>query len=446
MSLQAVILAGGIGKRIAPLGVNRPKAMFEIMGKPLVQHVLAMVRAADVGIDDVVLVIGPGDSLIQAHLGTGDALGMRLRYVVQEQPLGQANALLTARELVRGNFLVLNANDVFDPALIADLSCLGNGSSLDVGLVGRPVDNPNKFGVMAFDVGGRLAGVVEKPPAGQEPSNTAVVGLYYFSPNIWAALDDTPLAESDDQLERAYGKLISEGGGGYVRYDGPFASYKYPWDLLAINDLILRRSATRRISETANISPLAVVDGAVVIEDGVRVLEHAVIRGPAYIGRNTIIGNSSLLRGGTSVGQNCVVGFGTEISHSILGNDCWTHKNFIGDSIVSDNCSFGAGTITANLRFDERLVEVRVGDERVSSGTEHFGMIMAEDCRTGCNAVILPGVKIGPNSVVGAGVVLKSDLPPGQAALLRSDAYAVRPNRSDISSLSRKERMKKLKR
>ena len=84
----------------------------------------------------------------------------------------------------------------------------------------------------------------------------------------------------------------------------------------------------------------------------------------------------------------CVIGYGSEIKHSVFGRNVWTHRTYVGDSIVSDNCSFGAGTITANYRFDEEQVSVTVKGERVSTGTDKFGVIMAEGCRTGSNSVV----------------------------------------------------------
>ena len=93
------------------------------------------------------------------------------------------------------------------------------------------------------------------------------------------------------------------------------------------------------------------------------------IKGPCYIGRGSIIGNGALIRDFAHLGKRCVVGFGTEIKHSYIGNDCWFHMNYIGDSVVGSRCSFGAGTVTANLRFDEGEVMVKVADERrVRSG------------------------------------------------------------------------------
>lgn len=444
MKLDAVVLAGGVGNRIAPLGINKPKSMFKVLGKPLIQHVLEAIQDSGI-INNVAVVIGPGDNQIRDFLEKYPIEGLEIHFTVQEQPLGQANALETTRDYIQDKFLVLNANDVFDPALLIDLATKGIENDLDVALVGREVEDASKFGIMNINkMNGRLVGVVEKPKPGSEPSNIAVVGLYFLSKNFWKALDNTPQGQTDDQFERAYSVLIANGSGGYIAYNGDFESYKFPWDLLKINELMLARIKAPLISETAQISSLAVLDGNVVVEEGARIFEYSVIRGPAYIGKNSIVGNQTLIRGGTSIGESCVIGFGTEISHSILGNHCWTHKNYIGDSIISDNCSFGAGTITANVRFDEDKVKVRIGEQRISSGMDHFGVIMAEDCRTGCNAVLSPGLKIGPNSVVGPSVMLMDDLMPGKIALLEKKSFRVAENPIDVHKLSRAERMKLL--
>jgi bifunctional UDP-N-acetylglucosamine pyrophosphorylase/glucosamine-1-phosphate N-acetyltransferase len=273
----------------------------------------------------------------------------------------------------------------------------------------------------------------------------AVVGVYYFSPDIFQCIRDTPLGQTDDQFERAYQLLIDRGQAVHIEYEGLFESYKFPWNLLTLNDLLLKqRIKGQQISPSAKISDLAVIGDNVIIEDNVRVFEHAVIRGPAYIGAGSVIGNGSMVWGGCSFGPGCVIGFGSEIKHSIFGRNVWTHRNYVGDSIISDNCSFGAGTITANFRFDEGDVQVKVGEQRLSTGMNKFGVIMAEGCRTGCNSVLGPGVKIGPNSIVGPGVTLLEDLSPNKIALPTRASYEIRDNRLDLTKKSRDEQMKKL--
>jgi UDP-N-acetylglucosamine diphosphorylase/glucosamine-1-phosphate N-acetyltransferase len=440
VSIQAVLLSGGVGERAFPLCTDRPKPMFELLGKPLLQYVVENLREA--GIEDLIVVTGPGSRAIQQHFGDGRAFGARIRYTKQEKPLGMANALKTAQPLLRDRFFMLNGNDIFESRLLRQVIENADSSGADMVLVGREMEEPWKFGVFGF-TDGKVTAVVEKPPRGEEPSNIVVVGVYFFSKLIFEYIDRTPL--SNYQLETAYQGLIDEGNVEFVPYNGVFESFKYPWDLLSMNEhLMSRLVAEPRISAQTRISDRAVIDGNVIIEEGVRVLENAVIRGPAYIGRNCVIGNNVLVWNHSSIGANSVVGFSSEIKHSLIGNNCWIHMSYVGDSIVSDNCSLGAGTITANFRFDERAVPVNVKGEDVSSGTDKLGVIMGPNCKTGCNATLMPGAKVGPHSIVGPGVVLSHDLPPDRL-IVGPAPYSVTENRIELSTVAKEEKMRMLR-
>ena len=423
--MQAVILAGGAGKRIRPLGVRKPKSMYVVVGKPIITHVLMGLKQA--GIEDVVIVVGECGEPIKDNWGSGARHGLSIRYVHQPNPLGQADALMAAEPLVKERVLVANAADIHDPSLVRQMVASMDRCGAEMVLAGRSVPEPWRYGVMAFASSGKLLRVVEKPSAGSEPSDVAVLGMYLFSRRIFDCISRTPLGETDDQFERAYQTLIDEGSADYVRYDGVFEAFKYPWDLLRLNDVLLARGVrVPRVSPTARIHDSALLDGPVHICDGVRVLEHAVIRGPAFIGPDSVVGNNALIRDGVSLGRHVVIGFGTEVKHSVIGDDCETHMAYVGDSVIADHCALGAGTITANLRLDRGMVKAFVGQERRSSGHRHLGAIMAEDCRTGCNATLMPGVKLGPNSVVGPGVVLTRDLDAGKAVWLSGTALEIR--------------------
>jgi UDP-N-acetylglucosamine diphosphorylase/glucosamine-1-phosphate N-acetyltransferase len=438
--IQAVILSGGAGERAFPLSARKPKPMFEILGKPLLQYVIENLRAA--GIEDLIIVTGPDPREIQDFFGSGERFGAKIRYTTQEKPLGMANALQTAEHLLDDRFFMLNGNDIFAPYLLSDVVKKAQETGGDMVLAGREMEKPWKFGVFKFE-DGKVTAVVEKPPMGEEPSNIVVVGVYFFSRLVFDYIARTPL--TNYQLEMAYQGLIDEGNVEFVPYDGVFESFKYPWDLLTINEYLMDRFITEpRISDQAHISDKAVIEGNVIIEEGARVFEHAVIRGPAYVGRDSVIGNNVLMWNYSSVGANSVVGFSSEIKHSLIGRNCWIHMSYIGDSIVSDNCSFGAGTITANFRFDEGEVPVKVKEERISSGTDKLGVIMGEDCKTGCNATLMPGAKVGPHSIVGPGVVLYDDLPP-DSIISGPAPYAIKKNDIILSAEAKEEKMKTLR-
>ncbi|MEM5814733.1 MAG: DapH/DapD/GlmU-related protein, partial [Candidatus Aenigmatarchaeota archaeon] len=171
------------------------------------------------------------------------------------------------------------------------------------------------------------------------------------------------------------------------------------------------------ISSKANISDKAVIEGNVVIEDGVRVFEYAVVKGPCHIGKGCVIGNGALIRGGVELGDGCIVG--SEVKHSYLGSNVGSHQNYVGDSIIMDGCNLGAGTRTANWRFDGQPVKVKIGADKVSTGMEKFGCIMGENSKTGINVSIMPGVKIGPNSIVGPHLLVSQDVGPGRFVALK---------------------------
>jgi len=424
VSLQAVVLAAGLGRKAFPLGVKKPKPMFEILGKPLLGYVLDSLAAA--GIMDVIVVCGHLAPQVQDYVSNGDRWGLRIRYTLQEHARGMADALRTAEHLLADHFLMVNGDDVFEADLLVRMLAELKDTGADLVLAGRQVDDPSKFGVMQFE-GSRLTGVVEKPRPGEEPSNYAVVGAYLFSPEIFSCLDATP--PSEYQLEAAYQRLIDRGRASYVPYGGLYASFKYPWDLLSINAQMMDKLiAGQNVSERAIVSERAVVEGNVIIEDNVRVFENAVIRGPAFVGKGAVIGNNTLIRNYSAIGAGAVIGFSSEINCSLIGRDTYTHIAYVGDSVIDDRCSLGAGTITANWRFDELPVKVKIGETAVSSGRTKLGAFMAEGSKTGSNATLMPGVRVGPDSIVGTGVTLHRDLPPGKMAVLRQQ-YGVLNNR-----------------
>jgi bifunctional UDP-N-acetylglucosamine pyrophosphorylase/glucosamine-1-phosphate N-acetyltransferase len=196
-----------------------------------------------------------------------------------------------------------------------------------------------------------------------------------------------------------------------------------------------------QISPEAQISERAVIGSGVVIEKGAKVFEGAVIRCPSYIGQNSIIGNGALVRG-SIIGDNCVIGYNTEIKHSYIGDKCWFHSNYIGDSVIEDNCSFGAGAITANFRLDESNIKVNLGEDKVDTERDKLGAMVGRGCRIGINASLMPGVRVGYNSVVGPQVCLTQDL-GANSMVIAEPRYRVLPNMTSLVEENRQRLLKK---
>ena len=408
----------------------------------MIHHVIDVLKEG--GLTDYIVVVGHQGEKIKNYLKDGEEFGVNIEYTFQKESLGMADALKTTENLAEDNFFVVNADDIFDSSLIDQMIQRFKKGDTEVVLSCQPVKETWKFGIIKVE-DEKVTDFVEKPPKGKEPSNLAVVGVYILTKKIFDYYRKIPV--SDQQYEDAILNYIKDGNQvTSVSYDGFFSGYKYPWDLFTINKHLMDKKITKKIVEdNVQISGRAVLEGNVWIKSGVKLFEGACVKGPCYIGENSVIGGNSLVRDYSSLGKNCVVGFSTEIKHSIIGNDCWFHINYFGDSIVSENCLFGAGTITANYRFDEKKIKVRIGDQKIESNTNKLGVIIGDNCKTGINACLEPGVKIGPQSMVGPNVDLQDDLEPMKIIYVDKKCFVKKDNTINISSESKKKLMKKLK-
>jgi UDP-N-acetylglucosamine diphosphorylase/glucosamine-1-phosphate N-acetyltransferase len=440
--LQTIILAGGLGKRVFPLAADKPKPMFKILGKPLIHHVIMTLK--DAGLKDFVVVVGHRGEQIKDYLGDGSNLRVNVDYSVQKESLGMANALEAAKGLAEDNFFVVNADDIFEVSLLKKMIRQFKNGDAETVLSCKPVKETWKFGIIQVE-DEKVTDFVEKPLKDKEPSNLAVVGVYILPKRIFDYYKKIPV--SDHQYEDAILQFIRDKNVvRAVSYDGFFAGYKYPWDLFTINHYLMDQQLKKRtIEDDVNISDCATIDGRVWIGRGTQVFKGATIRGTCYIGENSVVGGNTLIRDYTSLGSNCVVGFSTEIKHSLIGDNCWFHQNYVGDSIISNNCLFGAGTVTANFRFDEKNIKVRIGKKRIDSDTNKLGAIIGDNCKTGIGVCLEPGVKIGPHSIVGPNVDLQDDLEPGKIIFVDKKSYVKRDNKITVPSGNKQELIKKLR-
>jgi len=121
------------------------------------------------------------------------------------------------------------------------------------------------------------------------------------------------------------------------------------------------------------------------------------LKGPAIIGHRSEIRSGAYIRGNVIIGNNCVVR--SEMKNSIMMNHSHAaHLSYIGDSIIGNHCNLGAGTILSNLRLDEGIIKVRVGEALYDTGLIKFGAILGDKTQTSCNVVLEPGTLVGRNS------------------------------------------------
>ena len=110
--MQAVIMAGGKGTRIASLVSDVPKPMILICGKPILQYQIECLKAQ--GIKEIILVIGHLGNVIKSYFGEGEKYGVSITYIEETVPLGTAGALYYLKDKIKDDFLLLNGDIIFD--------------------------------------------------------------------------------------------------------------------------------------------------------------------------------------------------------------------------------------------------------------------------------------------------------------------------------------------
>lgn len=437
--MKIVFLCGGVGKRMFP--ITEDKFLLSFVGKPLLEHQIT--RAIDSGIRDFAIVGNPGN-MRQIEEIAGKIDGASFDFVLQRQPLGIADALKCAAPFLNDEILVVNPNDVFAASAYTKLFEEYKKGGACSYILGYEVSQYFPGGYLALNSNGELTKIIEKPAPGTEPGNLVNI-LLHLHTDTAKLLNyiDRVNTTRDDVYECAVDSMAKDG---YkirvVNYKDFWAPIKYPWHIFDIVKFFLDCTESR-IATSASISQQATVAGKVIIGENVRILENSVVRGPAYIGPNTVIGNNVLVRDYSHIGANCVVGFSTEIKNSYIGDGCWFHSSYIGDSIVGNACSFGAGTVTANFRFDEKEIPFKLGGQTIATGRDKLGAIIGNNSKTGINSSILPGRRIGPNSIVGSHVCLMTDLEPGNV-ILNQSTYQVATNEIELDAAKKKEFHRKL--
>jgi glucose-1-phosphate thymidylyltransferase len=313
--LKGLILSGGKGTRLRPITHTSAKQLVPVANKPVLFYgIEAMAQA---GIEEVGIIIAPetGPEIEQAA-GDGSRFGVRITYIVQDEPLGLAHAVLTAESFLGEHPFVMYLGDNLLQGGISDLVAAFREHSPDALILLTPVPDPENFGVAELAPAppgevGRVVRLVEKPA--QPATDLALVGVYMFTSQIHAAARAIkPSARGELEITDAIQHVVDSG----LRVEphivrGWWKDTGRLEDMLEANRLILDNLVGSQEGELVDSQ----VDGRVVIAPGAR-LERTTVRGPAIIGAGARL-TDCYIGPYTAIGEGCTVS-GAEVEHSIL--------------------------------------------------------------------------------------------------------------------------------
>ncbi len=374
--MKAVVMAGGEGSRLRPLTVGRPKPMVPIVNKPVLGHILDLLKHH--GIYDVVMTLQYLPTAIQDYFGDGSSLGMRLSYVVEESPLGTAGGVKNAAGQLDDTFLVISGDALTDFDLRAILNFHKNSHALAT-LALHSVKDPQQYGVLITDEQGRITQFLEKPDWSNVISDTVNTGIYVLQPEIFDFIPDGQAYDFSTQL---FPQLLAAKKPLYG-----YVAEGYWCDIGDIN-AYLRANADMLSGLVRTFQPLGSKQwNGIITGEDVEIAPDAQIYGPVYLGKAVKIKGGVSIYGPTVIRDYTVIDNHSRVERSVM----W-RNTYVGEAcelrgvIVGRQCSVKSGAVA------------------------YEGAVIGDGCVLGENSVIHADVKLWPNKEIEPGATVRQSI------------------------------------
>lgn len=440
MQKYAIILAAGKGTRMKS---KLYKVLHPVAGEAMVQHVIDSVKNA--GVETVVTVVGHGAEKVK------DTIGHASQFVHQEEQLGTAHAVKTAKDILGNNkgttIVVCGDTPLISDETISSLLTFHENENAVATVLSAKVSNPFGYGRIIRDKSGLVSEIVEQKDAteGQVEVNEISSGIFAFDNE---KLFETLEKVQNDNAQGEYYlpdviRILKEEDEKVAAYitddvDG----------IMGVNDRVQLAKAEQKMKERINlqhmINGVTIVDPATtyigkhvvigedtVVEPGTRIAGKTIIGKNVAIGMNSDIKNSTIkdnatikqsvitdsvvgefstvgpfaqLRPGTELGKETKIGNFVETKKAVLKDGAKvSHLSYIGDAEVGERTNIGCGSITVNY-----------------DGVNKFRTIIGDDAFIGCNSNLVAPVEVGDGSFIAAGSTITDDVPDESLALGRA--------------------------
>jgi NDP-sugar pyrophosphorylase family protein len=332
--MKALILAGGFGTRLRPLSCTRPKMLFPIANRPLLDWVLE--GLAESGVTKTVLAVNYMADMIKKNFGLS-RYGMKLVYASEPKPLGTGGAIKNAEKALNQDdepFFVLNG-DILSSIDYSKLYLMHKNHRSEATIALREVEDPSRFGVAELTGENQIRRFVEKPRKDETSSRLINAGVYVLNHSVFDLMESGKKISIEREV---FPKLVHKGSLYGYTFNDLWIDIGKPNDYIDANKLILEEIAKKkapngrnvRISSKAKIIPPVAIGSSVVIE------EDASIGPYTSIGNNSVVGKGTKIQG-SIVFSKALIGNFTSINGAIIGESA-----VVGDWVkVEDQCIIG---------------------------------------------------------------------------------------------------------
>ncbi len=444
----AAILTGGRGSKLWPYNLTRNKAALPVANVPIVRRTAQILREA--GFEKILV--------------STDYLAEQVQAVVQDIPgvkivplslQGTARVVETLWEGVSDEELLVIYGDIFfDDGDLKNLLDYFEEQKPDAAALVHPLaeEDPRDWWCTAVK-GNEIAAILGHP---RDDVTHRLTGIYALRKEVLPSIKKTTplpqaiqigmMPQAEAELAESLAIFMREGGTvAAVETRSFFVDVDKPWHILEANEAILRQMAEQTradaIHPTARVDDSALIDGHVILGPHSVIGPRVIVRGNLWVGSHTVITDGAILDGHVVVGDHATIQRNCQVGpFTTIGNRCFVGHGAEFEGVMFDNAyayhygeywgvlgaysDLGAATVCGNLRFDDAQTAHRVRGRREIPRSGANAAYLGDYCRTGVNAILMPGVKVGPYSLIGAGTIAQGDIP--ERTLLYAEQTQIR--------------------
>lgn len=373
--MKAIIMAGGEGSRLRPLTCDRPKPLTSVMNRPVMEHIIQLLKKH--GIHEIGVTLQYLPDAIRDHFGDGRDWGVHLEYFVEDSPLGTAGSVKNAEDFLDDTFLVISGDALTDFDLSKVIKYHHEQQAIAT-LVLTSVESPLEYGVVITDQAGRITQFLEKPSWGEVFSDKVNTGIYVLEPEVLKYFERNQKFDFSQDL---FPMLLQQ--------DQPMHGFVLPGYWCDIGNLQQYAQAHLDVLNgkvQMDIPGVQIAPG-VWVESGVELHPEVQIVPPVYLGANVKAERGAILGPHTVVGDNCIIEDQATIKRSML----W-------DNVRVGSKSELRGTVLGNRVNVKSLVKI------------FEGAVIGDDCILKERSMIKPNIKVWPGKAIEQGAVVSASL------------------------------------
>ncbi|MBQ2848002.1 MAG: NTP transferase domain-containing protein [Clostridia bacterium] len=384
--MNAVIMAGGEGRRLRPLTCTLPKPMARILGKPIIEYIFDLLAVN--GVTHAAVTLGYLPHIVENNYEFGYK-NMSLEFIREDEPLGTAGSVKNAAADFKDPFIVISGDALcnFD---LKKIMLFHKASNAKITIVATDASDPREYGIIKVGEHNRVVGFVEKPSWNQAVSNLANTGVYIINPECLSLI---PNGRKYDFASDLFPLMLER--------DMPIFCYHTDEYWCDIGNIDAYLKCQRDVFDGKINAPMTPTAEGIFVKKSLPDGDYSIVP-PVYIGKNVEISEGAVIGPYSVIEDNCYIGNNVKTKYSVVLENSWLAS---GASVTGALVCSGAALKNRASMFE--------------------GSVAGSGCVIGEDARVMPDISVWPGKIIGSGVNVTSNVKYGsiKSRFLSEDGF-----------------------